>query len=254
MQPITEIQQDVLELYRVGQYDQALDMLRPVLTVYPDEGRLWELCGLIHRAMSDCPPCLHALETATTLVPLSFTAQCALADCYVHTDRTELASDIYSHLKKQIKRLPVDLLKNLAIGFESLGDIESALEVSREAAFLEPTSAEHRYATAYFMAQMGLPTESVVDWAQEAVRLDPDRAQYRIGLSGLMQTAGRIDEAYECVSVLTQQELKTVPCGKCLERLAQLFQMLEDASREATCRSEIKRRIDHGELEDCGGC
>ena len=158
MQPFSDVQRSVLELYWSGSFDQALALFHPALRDNPDDGRLWELCGLIHRSKNDCPPCLHALETEMLLVPLSFAAQCALADCYVHAERTELALDLYQHLLDQLTDLPTDLLKNVGVGFESLGELKSALRVSQEAAAREPDSAEHRYATAYFMGQLNYPS------------------------------------------------------------------------------------------------
>lgn len=254
MPPISNMQHDAMELYNCGELDEALALIRPALRQSPDDGRLWELCGLIHRQRNDCPPCLHALEQAMVLVPLSFTAQCALADCYVFTERHELAADLYRHLLEQVDRLPDDLLKNLSVGFESLGDNESALRVSRAAAERMPESAEHRYAAAYFMGQLGYPVSVVAEWACEAVQLAPNNAQYRIGLAGLMHASGDLDEAYRWIRELTAYELQTVPCGKCLTKLARIYGAAGDEFRKTTCQSEMEVRTEAGAMHDCGGC
>jgi len=254
MQPPTEVLRRGWQLYGADLFDEALELVSPALEETPNDGRLWELVGLIHRAKNDCRPCLHALEMATLFVPLSFAAQCALADCYVYTQRSDAGRVIYQHLLAHLHELPTDLLKNLAVGFESLSDLASALEVSREAARRQPDSPQHRYAIAYFMGQLGYGTEAVAAWAKQAVRLAPERAQYRIGLAGLVYQSGRILEAYGYVRDLTADEIRTVPCGKCLEKLEHIYSTIGDEARESICRAEMEDRRARGEDTDRQGC
>ncbi|MCH2124108.1 MAG: hypothetical protein MK165_04915 [Pirellulaceae bacterium] len=254
MQPITEIQREVLELYRTSQFDKALVVVVPALGKFPEDGRLWEIAGLIHRATDNCAEALHALEMATMLVPLSSAAQCALADCYRSTEREELAGEMYQYLLTRMVQLPNVLLENLAFGLESVGEVQLALRVSQEAARREPTSARNQYLTAYFMTQVGFTSEAVAEWAKKAVQLAPEETEYRVGLSGLVHQSGRIEEAYDYVKDLTIDELREIPCGKCLRRLAELYETFDDELRQMACLGEVQRRIAQNEMEDCGGC
>ena len=222
-------------LFEAGCFDEALDLLHDRLEIDPDEGRLWELCGLVYRATNDCQACLDALERASLYVPLSFLAQCALAECYVNTGRHEWARDIYIYLVEQ-PDLSASLLKRLAAGFDWLGDFPMALRLSREVAKKLPDDAESRYAMAYFMGKLDYPLPAIESEARHAVALAPGRVHYRIGLAGLLEQHGRIVEALEWITDLTVEQIQNLSCKNCLVRLARIFGAAGDGNRANVCR------------------
>ncbi|MDG2383764.1 MAG: hypothetical protein P8N76_18975 [Pirellulaceae bacterium] len=222
-------------LFEAGCFDEALHLLHDQLEVDPNEGRLWELYGLVFRATNDCLACLDALERASLYVPLSFLAQCALAECYVNTGRYELARDIYIYLVEQ-PDLSTALLKRLVAGFDGLGDLPMALRLSREVAKQLPNDAESRYAVAYFMAKLDYPLPAIESEARHAVALAPGNVQYRIGLAGLLEQHGRVLEALEWITDLSVEQIRNLSCKNCLVRLARIFDTAEDESQATICR------------------
>jgi tetratricopeptide (TPR) repeat protein len=85
-------------LYEHGMYEVGLAVAQGALDEDPDNGRLWELCGLIHRVRQEFDQALHALEVASLLVPLRPVGQFALAECYGRAGHHELAQDLYTSL------------------------------------------------------------------------------------------------------------------------------------------------------------
>ena len=71
--------QTAKELFHSGFPQDALQRLRIGLEETPDAGQIWELYGVIQHAQQAFSEALGALETATTLRPLSLGGQHALA-------------------------------------------------------------------------------------------------------------------------------------------------------------------------------
>ncbi len=247
-----EYLEEALALYKADVLDDALDLVRRALGTYPDDGRLWELSGLIHRAQSDCPSCLNALETAMTLIPLSAAGQSALADCYLHAGRFDLAKNICLHLHVWRNDIPIALLRNLVGQLEQLGELELAVQVCLTATSRDPESAEHWYSAAYYMGQLDYSPGEVEEMAGTAVSLAPQRSQYRIGLAGFMQQQGKIDDAYELVRDLTETELCVIPCQRCLQRLLSIYVAADEEYRAHVCREQLE--ISSGRRPDGGWC
>jgi len=62
--------QEARVAYETGDLRQAIRIIQYRLSENPEDGRAWELCGLIHYAAGHFLESLAALEQATTRVPL----------------------------------------------------------------------------------------------------------------------------------------------------------------------------------------
>lgn len=245
---------NALTLWQSGKLKEALAIVRSALEDNPDDGKLWELCGLIYRSLEECPPCLSALETASSLVPLSFAGQCALADCYAFIEKEDLARDIYNHVLACIDQVSTDLLKALAVGFEVLNDFETALKVTYEAVRREPDLPHHRYAAAFYMSQLNYPIDETTAWARAAIRLSPESPKYRIGLAGFLYRVDRFDDAYDLVCDLSDSEIQDVTCGICLRRLSAIYGSVADEHRARICDWTVAMLGEQNEDGQCESC
>lgn len=238
MDTTTEVFDAAIALYNEGRYDEALGLARRTLEEYADEGRLWELCGLIHRARREPEPALHALEMASLLVPLGPVGRCVLAECYAHQGKRELARDLYQHLLAS-PGLPTDLLLQIAAGLDQIGDPVRALKTCRDASRQEPEAAQPYYDMGYYMGRCGYPQHLIEGVARKAIALAPERVNYRIGLASFLMRHAREEDAYDLVRDLTAFQIREVACRCCLDRIVAIFEQAGDWTRAKLCRDRL---------------
>ena len=226
--------QTAKELFHSGFPQDALQRLRIGLEETPDAGQVWELYGVIQHAQQAFAEALGALETATTLRPLSLGGQLALADCYRRSDARQTAESMFQHLARR-PDLPRQYVPDIVCGLAAVGDYPTALELSRKIAEQDPTCVQALYGTAYYMARCGYPTELVIPIMRHVVQLAPYELRFRVALGMLHLTAGQHDMAYQVVVKISCEQLATVNCRRCLYQFADLFETRGDETRRCVC-------------------
>jgi tetratricopeptide (TPR) repeat protein len=237
---VEEVVRLSLDLYNRGEWAEAEELVRAGLERFPEDGELWQLGGLLRHGRGDFRGARGDLETASVLVPLDATAQCALAECYVRTGRRELARGLYRHLAG-LRRCPTALLPTVAAGLGGLGEDRLALETCREFSRREPGSPEAFVGMAFYMRRLGEPAEAIIPVAARAHELAPGVATYRILLATLLSQGGRHHEASDLLSEVPPE---TIGCQGCLRRMGAIFHRAGEHVRAAAC--ERQRRC-------CGG-
>lgn len=238
-QPRNSALRSAVVLYKQGWYDQARDLARLTLEQVPHDGKLWELCGLCHDACGEVGEAMHALETATTLVPLSAAGQCVLAKCYVAAGHRELARQMYRFVFAR-EGLPGKLLPILAAGLGSVGDCEFALQACRRAAELELDSGQPLYGMAYYMERLGYPLEMIASILRRAVDIEPDAFQYRYALATVCDRLGHREEAYRVLRPVVRPDLlQGIRCVSCLSRMEGIFASAGEGELTRACRARI---------------
>lgn len=224
--------------YRSGESARALELLDLLLLHDPDDGLSWELTGIIRREQQEYESGLAALETASLLRPLSPAGRCAVADCDSHCGHAELAVEIYVSLVKWSDASSDDLFA-AADGLDRHNRAGLAVVACRTVARRDPDHAEAFYRLGYYMGRSGYPPHLVEGMARRAIRLDPQRASYRVGLSAMLEQAGRIDDAYAVVKSLSEEQLAQVSCRCCLERILRIYESAGDWERAGVCRARV---------------
>lgn len=228
-----------VDLYHVGRLDEALTTTETALAASPDDGRLWELKGLVHRSRSECGLARAALETATLFVPLQPTARCALADCYAHAGPVRLAYEMYRSLL-EADDTPPDLLLPIASGLDRVGASRLALQVCREAARREPDCPRAWHDLASYLRECGFPPRLILAAARKAVDLAPEEGRYRLGLVALLHQFGNDSEAAAVASRLRSEQIAEACCRCCLARVAEICYAAGNLALAAACRRRIK--------------
>jgi tetratricopeptide (TPR) repeat protein len=227
-------------LYQEGFYVETLELVEPELADDPDNGRLWELRGMAEYALGNSRGAVFALETATTLVPLSRSAQCVLAKGYLSIGKKELAADIYRFLFS-LFGLRADLLPHLAAGLGSVGELAMALEACRRASTLDPASAPPLMGMAYYMELLKYPPSLIANVLRKAVSLEPDSFRYRFALATACLKMNKLDEAYETMRKhVDDRQLASIRCKSCLQRLENLFAAAGDSARREACERRLR--------------
>ena len=227
------------ELYLTGKEDLAIQMLNRALGNAPEDGAAWELRGVICHGRKDLKAALHALETATSLKPLTLGGELALADCYARLDFKETAHAIYSHLADGDKLKP-QYVPDVVVGLSGLGDNRRALRLCREAAERDPLCDQATYGMAYYMAKCGYPGEVVLPVLQKAVQLAPEVVQYQVSLANLYDEIGQREQGLGVMSRLDVKQLQSIGCANCLCKFADWFEVAGDSNRRDACLSRMK--------------
>ncbi|WP_417382364.1 tetratricopeptide repeat protein [Gimesia sp.] len=226
--------------YEIQRWDEGLCLSQSLLKQFPHDGRVWELSGMLFRELTSFKLAQNALETATTLIPLSDRAQLALADCYLHFGQRQLAGEMFQFLYEKEGIAP-QLHSELKDRLQKLTDSEHQGEDWDQAELQRPKlTAEHHYNLAHSMGYLGYPPECVEQEILRAIELAPDCLEYRIGLAGFLSQVHRAEEGYQYVAGLSLQEISRLECECCLERLVKVFHAGGDHRRLLACMDRVE--------------
>lgn len=231
--------QNLTFFYEAKRWEEGLYLTYTLLQEYPDDGRIWEFSGLICRELNCFQGALHAFETANTLIPLSENAQIALADCYIHSEKQELALEIFKYLSQKngiqpsLLALVKSRLKLLNESGTKTNDVVSVMENSE-------ITAEQHYNLAFYMGNTGYPVKFIEQEIKKAIQLAPDHLEYRVGLAGFLSQVDRAKEGYQYVAQLTLEYISELTCECCLKRLANVYIAANDQEKAASCLDRLK--------------
>lgn len=217
-----------------GQMDDAYAHLQRILDDNPDSGRAWEMLGLVYHARQQWEPALRALEKASVYIPLQPMAQCALADSYLACGRGDWAREFYEDLLHR-EDLTSGVLLNTAAGLNLLGDPWAAVAACRKAIGLEPYEAQPYFSLSFYLGRTGAPERLIESTARHAIDLAPENLTFRVGLAGYLHVRGRTSETEALLAAVTQDDIESLNCQCCLERLRAIFEALGDHSRVHLC-------------------
>ena len=221
-----------------GDYANAAALVQQGLAQDPDHGPLWQLRGLLQHAQADTGGAIRCLEAATTLGPLSATAQCVLAECYGKIGQGALAGTIFKHLATS-KSCPTELLSTVSIGLQKIGDFDGALIACREAARRMPEEDTPWFGIAFCMSRLGYPADAIISPLQRAFNLAPECMSYRVGLACMLHRAGQLDRACRLIQHLSIETIDAISCGNCLRRLAVLYDAIDEPTRRDACHHRL---------------
>ncbi len=251
--------EEALGLFRAQRYAAARRLVDQILEQQPEQGRAWELRGLLWWATGERDLAESSLETAMTLVPLCPAAAVALGDCYAAVQRSELAVGLYEQASRHPEASVATLLA-AAAGLDGLNQPHRSVRICRLAITRDTEFAQSYYDLGYYLGRTGAPPHIVEAAARKAIELAPGRLNYRVGLAGFLAQRGRARDAYTLVGRLLPSEIELANCPCCLERLASVFESAGDYERSAVCRARSRVLALQAQfnrpLEDdpCDGC
>ncbi|MBI1348469.1 hypothetical protein GC163_19520 [bacterium] len=220
-----------------GQFEAAALAAEQSLALDPDDGRAWEVKGLVAAWKQDSATARHCLECAQMLVPLRPAAAIALADLYHEEDR-QFAMRLYLQAVNH-PRADHSLKLAAAAGLDRLDWPHLAVRICRQIILQETEFAQGYFDLSYYLGRTGAPDHIVETLARRAIQLEPRRNQFRIGLAGFLVHRQRPSDAHALVMHLTNADLKEIRCQCCLQRLLQVYESVDDASRIAWCRDRL---------------
>lgn len=207
--------------------------LQQLLQHDAENGRLWELVGVLAYESNDFQQSQAAIERASALIPLSARSQLVLARCYDRSGNRESAAAIYRHISS-LGGLAVDLLEPLASGLGRHGELEMALNVCRQAASELAESTAPLMGMIYFMRRLRRPHELILAVALRAHNLDPHNFECRVTAAWLLHEASRSQEA---AALLKAVDVSQCACDSCRLRMEGIFEQASLDGRTAAHRA-----------------
>lgn len=120
-----------VEHYNNGEYDAAMNILKPLVDSMPENDAAWYYLGLSYYAKRDAEMTEHCLRKAAELDKNNFWYRYRLAGLYAATSRTNQTVEIYEGLLNDFPKKS-DLYYDLVELYASQGQNEKALETLNE--------------------------------------------------------------------------------------------------------------------------
>lgn len=238
MESVERIYRRAKLLYEQGSAATALELLSVQLREDPHDARLLELKGVIHHALGEYESGQAAIERAGRRHPTSAAAQLALADCYCFTGKQDRARSLYCRLASR-NDVPFELLSPLAMRLGRLREFQKALDVCRRGFDGNPGCHHARYGVAFYMSKCGYPPELIYPVLQRTLDLAPSVFHYRMSAATILCNMKQYDRAYLTIADATADELASVTCRCCLERLIGLYKSSADTARAGICGRQL---------------
>ncbi|MBX3439697.1 MAG: hypothetical protein KF861_19565 [Planctomycetaceae bacterium] len=242
-----------LQIYRTyesGDLEAAIRLAKTYLRRHKDDGRGWELLGLIQYARGRFAVSVSALERAALIVPLRPAARVCLGYGYAKIGRKALSRDVLASLIED-ESLSSSLLLQVGVGLDAVDAPRLAMAACRRASASDPLAPQPYYDMGYYASRCGYPPRVTESLAKKALSLDPQNATYRMGLASLLMRLHRREDAYAQAQQLDEAQIESVTCRCCLERIAELFESVSDYRRALLCRQRLLALELNGSDSDC---
>jgi tetratricopeptide (TPR) repeat protein len=181
-------------LYNEGQYDEALDMLREGLTLYPAAVELHVGFGYARLAREEFAWARRSFEEALVLDPEHEDALAGIGEVLLKLGDVEKGMRAFDRTIELGYEDDVDLMLQIGRALFREGYVDQALAFFDRAVVQSPESAEAVACVGY--AQHRLGNDALAMRAlQSALSLDPEFSEARVYLANLLYDAGDLDAA-----------------------------------------------------------
>lgn len=181
-------------LYNEGQYDQALDVLREGLSLYPSAVELHVGVGYARLARDEFAWARRAFEEALVLDPEHEDALAGLGETLMKFGHQAAALRCFQRTLDLGYEDDVDLMLQIGRALFREGLIEQAKEFFDVAVRQSPDSAEAVACGGYALHRLG-DDDGAVSSLRRALQLDGDHVEARIYLANILYDRGDFDAA-----------------------------------------------------------
>jgi tetratricopeptide (TPR) repeat protein len=182
------------QLYNEGQYDEALDVLREGLALYPNAVELHVGVGYARVAREEFAWARRSFEEALILDPDHEDGLAGLGETLLKFGQTEAAVRSFRRVLELGYQDDVDLMLQSGRALFREGLIEEAREFFEIAVQQAPESAEAIACVGYAQHRMG-DDEGAIATLRRALQLDSDHTEARIYLGNVLYDRGEYEAA-----------------------------------------------------------
>jgi tetratricopeptide (TPR) repeat protein len=181
-------------LYNEGQYDDALDVLREGLALYPQAVELHVGIGYARLAREEYAWARRSFEEALILDPEHEDALAGLGETLLKFGQTDLAVRAFDRTVTLGYHDDVDLMLQIGRAQFREGLVEGALTFFERAVAIAPDSAEVAACIGYAQHRLGNEPEAV-DALRRALTIDAEYGEARVYLANIFYDASDMDAA-----------------------------------------------------------
>jgi len=182
------------QLYNEGQYDEALDVLREGLGLYPNSVELHIGVGYAHHAREEYAWARRSFEEALVLDPDHEDALAGLGETLLKFGQDEYAMRNFRRTLELGYQDDVELMLQIGRALFREGLIEESKEFFEIAAQQTPDGAEAVSCIGYAEHRLG-NDESAIATLRRALQMDPDHTEARIYLGNIFYDRGDYEDA-----------------------------------------------------------
>lgn len=181
-------------LYNEGQFDQALELLREGLSLYPSAVELHVGAGYARLAREEYAWARRSFEEALTLDPEHEDALAGLGEVLLKFGQVEAGLRAYDRTIELGYEDDVELMLQIGRALFREGYVEHSLTFFERAVQHADDSAEAIACIGYAQHRLGNDVEAMVA-LRRALTVDPQFAEARVYLANLLYDAGDLDAA-----------------------------------------------------------
>ncbi|MEQ1691989.1 MAG: tetratricopeptide repeat protein [Gemmatimonas sp.] len=181
-------------LYNEGQYDEALDLLREGLAVYPNAVELHVGVGYARLAREEFAWARRSFEEALILDPEHEDALAGLGEVLLKFGQSEAGLRAFDRTIALGYDDDIDLMLQIGRALFREGFVENALAYFERAVAHAPDSAEAAACVGYAQHRLGQDAEAMGS-LRRALSLDTDFAEARVYLANLLYDSGELEAA-----------------------------------------------------------
>lgn len=181
-------------LYNEGQYDEALELLREGLTLYPSAVELHVGAGYARLAREEYVWARRSFDEALTLDPEHEDALAGLGEVLLKFGQVDAGMRAFDRTIELGYEDDVDLMLQIGRALFREGYVDTSLAFFERAVSHAEDSAEAVACIGYAQHRLGNDVEAMVA-LRRALTLDPQFAEARVYVANLLYDAGDLDAA-----------------------------------------------------------
>jgi Flp pilus assembly protein TadD len=182
------------QLYNEGQYDEALDVLREGLTLYPNAVELHIGVGYAYHAREEFAWARRSFEEALVLDPDHEDALAGLGETLLKFGQQAAALKSFRRTLELGYQDDIELMLQVGRALFREGFIEESKEYFEIASNQSPDAAEAVSCIGYAEHRLG-NDDNAIATLRRALQLDPDHAEARIYLGNIFYDRGDYEAA-----------------------------------------------------------
>ena len=182
------------QLYNEGQYDEALDVLREGLGLYPNSVELHIGVGYAYHAREEYAWARRSFEEALVLDPDHEDALAGLGETLLKFGQQEQALRSFRHTLELGYQDDVELMLQIGRALFREGLIDESKQFFEIAAQQTPDAAEAVSCIGYAEHRLG-NDETAISTLRRALQMDPDHTEARIYLGNIFYDRGDYEAA-----------------------------------------------------------
>ncbi|MDQ6828370.1 MAG: tetratricopeptide repeat protein [Gemmatimonadota bacterium] len=216
------------QLYNEGQYDEALDVLRDGLSLYPNSVELHIGVGYARLAREEFAWARHSFEKALVLDPDHEDALAGIGETMLKFGLTEQALAQFNRVLELGYSDDIDLMLQVGRACFREGLMEVARDFFDIAAHEAPEMAEAVACLGYVQHRLGNDDEAM-DALKKALAIDADHAEARIYLANILYDRQEFDASHAQMDRTTPEDhWDELGIWRLIELKKSLFRLSED--------------------------